>query len=152
MRGILAACGVKFLGSDCKPLRGCVTGRNFWQVSLLSSVGAASHAAREGAVRRRLYNKRILSPLPLGERGRVRGILPASQGKFLDKGRLGGVEFGLLAYQITYLSLVVTWKQWIRTSWRSSNDPERSSFPRIAASCPILPQPAVGWFRPPPGI
>ncbi len=47
------------LGSDWKPLRGCVTGRNFLQVSLLSSVGAASHAAREGAVRRRPYNKRI---------------------------------------------------------------------------------------------
>ena len=42
-----------------KPLPGPLTVRNFLQVSPLSSVGAASHAAREGAVRRRPYTKRI---------------------------------------------------------------------------------------------
>ncbi len=54
----MAALSLPFV-SEGKPLRGCVTGRNFLQVSLLSYVGAASHAAREGAVRRRPYTKRM---------------------------------------------------------------------------------------------
>ncbi len=73
--------------SDCKPLRGCVTGRNFLQVSLLcrGRISCGPGGRRKTAPLHQEDWALLLFPLPVGERGRVRGILAACGVKFLGR-------------------------------------------------------------------